>query len=373
MLNEEKLEFVVQQLSENIQSKIEFYSDDDREFFIENVVNIILLSEQDKVEYNLYCFLEHNYENYAPLQRNLNEGIGSFVKGVVKGVGRALGFGKPAEKIAFGAPPTTTVTMAGKDGKDGGTGKSGGGDGSSGGTGKKKKSSGSPSQVHYHGTVIKGKGISAGDVLSGSSVKAGRDVSQVDAKDNSQVQTGNVEDRRKQSVATTATADSTPEVAQPNTQGQKAAAQAKTRQSMSKTAFVEKHGEEEGSKRYAAHREARRGQAANQRAKTKVATSNQAAQNTKQSASVSSSGGKVGNVGVKDVDFGSGAKGHTMGDGSRQSATSSKTTTTTTTSSSPSTANTPTPKKKSKKAKDVSESVNLGDMYSDYMNRFMKG
>ena len=46
MLNEEKLDLVVQQLAESIESKIQFYSDEDREFFIENVINEELTPQQ---------------------------------------------------------------------------------------------------------------------------------------------------------------------------------------------------------------------------------------------------------------------------------------------------------------------------------------
>lgn len=372
MLNEEKLELVVSQLVENIESRITFYSDEDREFFVENVVNIILLSEQDQVEYNLYCFLEHNYENHSSLQHNLNEGIGNFVKGVAKSVGRMLGFGKPAEKIAFGAPPTTTVSAPvskdrdGKDGKGGGKGgdKEGTEDGSS---NKKPKKSG---DTHYHGsvTILKGnKKVRMGDQMSGNAAKAGRDLTQQKLSGNAQAQAGNVEDNRTQDASTSVTSASAPVVAQPNTQAQKAAAEARTKQgkSMTRSAFIERHGEEEGAKKYAAHREARRGQAANQRAKAKATAANQASQDTKQSATVDSKAGSIGDTKVGDIDFGAGAKGHTMGDGA-------KTTSTTTTTEKP----TPAPVKPEPKSKGRSkknESIEVTGLYSDYMNRFLKG
>lgn len=380
MINQEKLELVVEQLVENIESKIKFYSDEDREFFIENVVNIILLSEEDQVDYNIYCFLEHNYENYAPLQQNLNEGVLDFIKGGVRAVGRALGFGKPAEKIAFGAPPTTTVGIPGKDGKDGKPGGGGGGEGTGEGTdtGKKKKKKGK-GDTHYHGpvTMIKGKDVATGDLMSGKAAKAGRDLTQVTATDNAQVQSGNVEDNRKQTSTVTPSADSSPTVALPNTQGQKAAAQARTRQSMTLSAHKERYGEEEGAKRYAAHREARRGQAANQRARAKASAANAAQQNTKQTATVDSKAGTVGDTKVGDIDFGAGASGHKMGD---------RTTTTPApakpepkpTKPEPKPASTPAPAKKSKSKKSskpvvAAESVDLANMYADYMNRFLKG
>lgn len=411
---EEKLDIIVNHLVENIDSRVKFYSDEDREFFIENVVNIILLSEEDKLEYNLYCFLEHNYSNYGKLQQNLNEGIGSFVKGVFKGIGRAVGFGKPAEKIAFGAPPTTAV--AGKDGKDGkeasgggsGGGKSGAGEGGGGGgtvqnfylnqqqqqatggggetprLGHMANQQGSPggsiNQAHgdldasknkttVHGDVVGGD-KAGGDILKGNAQKAGGDISNVKASDNAQVATGRVEDNRKQSVSTTSTGgdggESKSTIAQPNTQGQKAAAAAKTRQSMSKQAFIDKHGAEEGAKRHAAYRGARNA-SAKQRASARAAAANQATQNTKQTATVDSKGGSGGAGGeakTSGVDFGAGAKGHTFG------------TRTSNDSSSPAPASKPEPKpaKKSsrkKAAEPVAESVT--DLYADYLSKMLKG
>jgi hypothetical protein len=380
MLNEEKLDLIVSQLVENIESRITFYSDEDREFFVENVVNIILLSEQDQVEYNLYCFLEHNYENHTSLQHNLNEGIGSFVKGIAKGVGRMLGFGKPAEKIAFGAPPTTTVSAPVSKDRDG---KSGGG--SDGGSKKPKApktntgGSGNPINIHIsnanaaaggdldqskdkttvHGDAVGGDKV-GGDKMTDNAAKAGRDLTQQHLSGNAQAQAGNVEDNRKQSVTSTAgDSQTTSTVAQPNTQGQKAAAQARTRQSMGKAAFIERHGEEEGAKRHAAYRAGR-----NQRASTRAAAANQGTQTTKQTATTDTKGAAGGDSKVGNVDFGSGPKGHTMGAN------------TTTTQATPAPAK-PEPKSKGRTKKSTkvvaTESVEVTDLYSDYMNRFLKG
>jgi hypothetical protein len=393
MLNEEKLDLIVSQLVENIESRITFYSDEDREFFVENVVNIILLSEQDQVEYNLYCFLEHNYENHTSLQHNLNEGIGSFVKGIAKGVGRMLGFGKPAEKIAFGAPPTTTISAPVSKDRDGKDGKGGGKGGEGDGSGKGKKGSGKSTHERYielakaikggdmsfdftgvgaQGNVEVGRTtntIKTGDVMSGNAAKAGRDLTQQDVSGNAQAQAGNTEDNRQQSTTSTAGDSNTQSVvAQPNTQGQKAAAQARTRQSMSKAAFIERHGEEEGLKRHAAHREVRRGQAANQRASARAAAANQATQTTKQTATTDTKGAAGGDSKVGNVNFGSGPEGHTMGDGGRTTSTTSTTT--------PAPAK-PEPKSKGRTKKSTkvvaTESVEVTDLYSDYMNRFLKG
>jgi len=433
MLNEEKLDLVVSQLVENIESRITFYSDEDREFFLENVVNIILLSEQDQVEYNLYCFLEHNYSNYSSLQHNLNEGIGSFVKGIAKGIGRAIGFGKPAEKIAFGAPPTTAI--AGKDGKDGrgGEGGTGGGNGEGSGTNpagipgglhqhfhlsnsqmqqqgqaqgsgsgvpnvnlghmQQQTVQGSPGarvaqtgkgdidqskdKTTFHGDVVGGDKV-GGDKMSGNAAKAGRDLTQQKLSGNAQAQAGNVEDNRKQSVSSTAgDSNTTTTIAQPNTQGQKAAAQARTRQSMSKAAFIERHGEEEGLKRHAAHREVRRGQAAKQRASARAAAANQGTQTTKQTATADTKGAAGGDSKVGNVDFGSGPRGHTMGDGGRSTAS------TTTPPSTPAKQEKKTNRSKSGRSSGsapateepskVNDSVDMSVLYADYMNRFLKG
>lgn len=388
MLNEEKLDLIVSQLVENIESRITFYSDEDREFFVENVVNIILLSEQDQVEYNLYCFLEHNYENHTSLQHNLNEGIGNFVKGVAKSVGRMLGFGKPAEKIAFGAPPTTTVSAPVSKDRDGKDGKGGGKGGEGDGSGKGKKGSGKSTHERYielakaikggdmsfdftgvgaQGNVEVGRTtntIKTGDVMSGNAAKAGRDLTQQDVSGNAQAQAGNVEDNRQQSVTSPAGDSQTSStVAQPNTQGQKAAAQARTRQSMGKAAFIERHGEEEGAKRHAAYRAGR-----NQRASARAAAANQATQTTKQTATTDTKGAAGGDSKVGNVDFGSGPRGHTMGDGGRTTSTTSTTT--------PAPAK-PEPKSKGRTKKSTkvvaTESVEVTDLYSDYMNRFLKG
>ena len=423
---EEKLDIIVNRLVENIDSRVKFYSDEDREFFIENVVNIILLSEEDKLEYNLYCFLEHNYSNYGKLQQNLNEGIGSFVKGVFKGIGRAVGFGKPAEKIAFGAPPTTAV--AGKDGKDGKDSKeaSGGGSGGSGGSGggksayeaelehqrildmrrsgathdtrlanAERRDSGPKIDLRGVGaqgdvdassakstetTTIKGDLVtgdkSGGDMLKGNAQKAGGDISNVKASGNAQVATGRVEDNRKQSVSTTSTGggggESKSTIALPNTQGQKSAAEAKTRQSMGKQAFIDKYGADEGAKRHAAYRGSRNA-SAKQRASARAAAANQATQNTKQTATVDSKGGSGGAGGeakTSGVDFGAGAKGHTFGDGGKQSASVK------TNDSSPAPASKPEPKpakksSKKKAAEPVAESVT--DLYADYLSKMLKG
>lgn len=411
---EEKLDIIVNHLVENIDSRVKFYSDEDREFFIENVVNIILLSEEDKLEYNLYCFLEHNYTNYGKLQQNLNEGIGSFVKGVFKGIGRAVGFGKPAEKIAFGAPPTTAV--AGKDGKDGGGsggGKSGagageggggggtvqnfylnqqqqqatgGGDGESPRLGHMANQQGSPggsiNQAHgdldasknkttVHGDVVGGD-KAGGDILKGNAQKAGGDISNVKASGNAQVATGRVEDNRTQSVNTNSAGgdggESKSTIALPNTQGQKSAAEAKTRtrQSMGKQAFIDRYGADGGTKRHAAYRGSRNA-SAKQRASARAAAANQATQNTKQTATVDSKGGSGGASGeakTSGVDFGAGAKGHTFG-----ARTSND-------SSSPAPASKPEPKpakksSKKKAAEPVAESVT--DLYADYLSKMLKG
>jgi hypothetical protein len=402
MLNEEKLDLVVSQLVENIESRIKFYSDEDREFFVENVVRIILLSEQDQVEYNLYCFLEHNYENHSSLQHNLNEGIGNFVKGVAKSVGRMLGFGKPAEKIAFGAPPTTTVSAPvskDRDGKDGKDGKGGGKGGEGDGSGKGKKGSGKSTHERYielaravrggdpsfdftgvgaQGNVEVGRTtttIKTGDVMSGNAAKAGRDLTQQDVSGNAQAQAGNVEDNRQQSVTSPAgDSQTTSTVAQPNTQGQKAAAQAKQTKSGGKYKnyqhFLDLHGgdEEKARKDHAAYR----APANKRRADARAAAANQGTQTTKQTATTDTKGAAGGDSKVGNVDFGSGPRGHTMG------------ARTNTTQATPAPAK---PEKNTNRSKsgrssrsapatepsNIGDSVDMSVLYADYMNRFLKG
>jgi hypothetical protein len=105
--DDQNLKNITLQLASSIDSQIQFYSDDDRIYFIENVITILMTSDSASIKANMKNFVVENYENGYELSEDINEGIGSFVKGFAKGVGRVLGFGRPAEKIAFGAPPTT--------------------------------------------------------------------------------------------------------------------------------------------------------------------------------------------------------------------------------------------------------------------------
>ena len=105
--DDQNLKNITLQLASSIDSQIQFYSDDDRIYFIENVITILMTSVSASIKTNMKNFVVENYENGYELSEDINEGIGSFVKGFAKGVGRVLGFGRPAEKIAFGAPPTT--------------------------------------------------------------------------------------------------------------------------------------------------------------------------------------------------------------------------------------------------------------------------
>ena len=105
--DDQNLKNITLQLASSIDSQIQFYSDDDRIYFIENVITILMTSDSASIKTNMKNFVVENYENGYELSEDINEGVGSFVKGFAKGVGRVLGFGRPAEKIAFGAPPTT--------------------------------------------------------------------------------------------------------------------------------------------------------------------------------------------------------------------------------------------------------------------------
>lgn len=105
--DDQNLKNITLQLASSIDSQIQFYSEDDRIYFIENVITILMTSDSASIKTNMKNFVVENYENGYELSEDINEGVGSFVKGFAKGVGRVLGFGRPAEKIAFGAPPTT--------------------------------------------------------------------------------------------------------------------------------------------------------------------------------------------------------------------------------------------------------------------------
>ena len=126
----ERLEAALFELVYHIDDHINFYSEEARLYFIENVIDIIIDSPEENVEQNLFYFLEENYYNYPQMQNSLNEGIGDWVRGAAKAVGSAIGGvgrafkqglagGRPAEKIAFGPAPTTQV-VAGKEGGSGG-------------------------------------------------------------------------------------------------------------------------------------------------------------------------------------------------------------------------------------------------------------
>ena len=108
--DDQNLKNITLQLASSIDSQIQFYSDDDRIYFIENVITIMMTSDSASIKTNMKNFVVENYENGYELSEDINEGIGNFLRGVAKGVGRVLGFGRPAEKIAFGAPPTTHDT-----------------------------------------------------------------------------------------------------------------------------------------------------------------------------------------------------------------------------------------------------------------------
>ena len=105
--DDQNLKNITLQLASSIDSQIQFYSDDDRIYFIENVITILMTSDSASIKTNMKNFVVENYENGYELSEDINEGIGGFVKQFAKGVGRVFGFGRPAEKIAFGAPPTT--------------------------------------------------------------------------------------------------------------------------------------------------------------------------------------------------------------------------------------------------------------------------
>ena len=70
-----KLDILVEGIADGIDMHIEFNSSEEREFFIENVVEIIINSDEDSVEENINEFLAENYDNPEELKETLNEGI----------------------------------------------------------------------------------------------------------------------------------------------------------------------------------------------------------------------------------------------------------------------------------------------------------
>lgn len=112
-----KLSIAIDQLTESISSEINFVNENNKNFFIENIVNILIDSDEDSLEENIHNFISTHYTNSDELTEGVLKSIGNFVRGVRKGIGRALGFGKPAETIAFGAPPATTIIQNRSDDK----------------------------------------------------------------------------------------------------------------------------------------------------------------------------------------------------------------------------------------------------------------
>jgi hypothetical protein len=91
MENNNKVQEFVDVLVEALDEKFDFTSPEDKQFFYENIVEIILSSEEVNVEDNIGAFLNENYDNPEEMQTLLSEGIGSAIGGIFKGIGKGIG------------------------------------------------------------------------------------------------------------------------------------------------------------------------------------------------------------------------------------------------------------------------------------------
>jgi hypothetical protein len=91
MENNNKVQEFVDVLVEALDGKFDFASPEDKQFFYENIVEIILSSEEVAVEDNIDAFLNENYDNPEEMQTLLSEGIGSAVGKIFTGIGKGIG------------------------------------------------------------------------------------------------------------------------------------------------------------------------------------------------------------------------------------------------------------------------------------------
>lgn len=91
MENNDKLQDFVDALVESIDQKFDFASAEEKQYFYENVIEIILSSKENEIEDNINAFLNENYDNPEEMQALLSEGIGDAVGGFFKGIGKGIG------------------------------------------------------------------------------------------------------------------------------------------------------------------------------------------------------------------------------------------------------------------------------------------
>lgn len=146
------LELLLENIAVELDQVIEFDSDEEKEFFLESVLSIVVTSEPEYLEENLNEFLVENYQEPELLQEGILDTLGKIGKGIgwavkgslkaggrfIKDVGKGIGHAMPK----FGSHYGDVNIRKGGDGKDGrdgrdgsGGGGSGGGDGGSGGGG----------------------------------------------------------------------------------------------------------------------------------------------------------------------------------------------------------------------------------------------
>jgi hypothetical protein len=110
-MEENKLQQFVNNLVESIDNVLEFETEEEKKYFYENIIDIILSSDESEVQNNINKFLEENYELSDEVRGKLNEGvisaigsgIGSVFSGVGKGIGAAVrGIGSGIKSVGKG-------------------------------------------------------------------------------------------------------------------------------------------------------------------------------------------------------------------------------------------------------------------------------
>lgn len=132
-----KLQLVLEQIAAEIESVIEFDNDQEKQFFLESVLTIIVDSEPEYLEENIQDFLQDNYQEPQLLQEGIMDtlgriagGIGWAVKGTlkhtgkfIKNVGKGIGAAMPKFGSHYGDVNIKKYGSDDKDGKDGKDGK----------------------------------------------------------------------------------------------------------------------------------------------------------------------------------------------------------------------------------------------------------
>lgn len=139
------LELLLENIAVELDQVIEFDSDEEKKFFLESVLSIVVTSEPEYLEENLNQFLVENYQEPELLQEGIldtlgriGRGIGGAIKGTLKHTGKFIkrvGQGIGAAMPKFGSHYGDVNVYKGRKGQDGKDGRDRDGRGGSGGGG----------------------------------------------------------------------------------------------------------------------------------------------------------------------------------------------------------------------------------------------